>query len=71
MSRTAYVITCIVLYSAIMLALAWGLWQVLPSAKDWVDGTFGKAVSAIIVFSIIPIGWGLSYLLSRKDSGRA
>ncbi|WP_454659069.1 hypothetical protein [Bosea beijingensis] len=71
MSRAAYVLTCIVLYSAIMLALAWGLWQVLPDAIGWLDGTIGSVASGALIFGLIPLAYLVAYLAGRRDSGSA
>lgn len=71
MNRTTYVLTCIVLYSAIMIALAWGLWQVLPGALGWLDGTIGSVASGALIFGLIPLAYLVAYLAGRRDSGSA
>ena len=66
MSRPVEVILCIVLYTAVMVGIAWALGLFVPGVKEWSDGTFGKGVSALILFSTIPICWGLVRYLERR-----
>lgn len=61
----------IALYLAIMTALGWALWQVMPGAVDWLHERFGLYGSSALIFGLIPLGWGLAYYLNRRDSGRA
>lgn len=71
MNRTMYILTCIALYSAIMLVLAWGLSQVLPGWIDWADDTLGMwTVRGLIVLLIIG-AYLVAYLAGRNDSGKA
>ena len=71
MSRLAYVLTCLILYSAIMFGLAWVLWQILPVVSDRAIEAFGlyPVFGVIVVFPVI--GWSLAYYLNRRDSGSA
>ena len=71
MNRTAYVLTCIILYSAIMLALAWGLWQIMPGISEWAIEAFGLYPVFALVVAFPFVGWSLAYYLNRKDSGSA
>ena len=71
MNRTAYVITCIVLYSAIMLALAWVLWQVVPGWTDGLMARFGVFPVFITGITLIGVCYLVAYLAGRRDSGSA
>ncbi len=71
MSRTAYVLTCIVLYSTIMLALAWGLWQVVPGWTDGLMANFGVFPVFIAGIALIVACYLVAYLAGRRDSGSA
>lgn len=61
----------IALYLAVMTALGWALWQVVPGISDWAIEAFGLyPVFALMI--IFPFAcWGLAYYLNRRDSGRA
>lgn len=69
MSRAAYVLTCIVLYSAIMFALAWSLWQVVPSWADGLMANFGVFPVFIAGIALIVACYLVAYFARRKDSG--
>lgn len=71
MNRTTYVLTCLALYSAIMLALAWALWQVMPGVVDWANETFGQNVVTLLMFAFVPLCYLVAYLAGRRDSGSA
>lgn len=71
MNRFAYIALHVVLYSAIMLGLAWVLGLVMPGLVAWLQDNLGLYVASALLFSIIPLGWWLSYRLGRSDSGSA
>ena len=72
MSRAAYILTCTVLYAAVMAAVAWGLWQVVPGFVEWLRLKLGLYGSSALLVSIIPIGYGIAYYFDwRHPSGSA
>lgn len=61
----------IALYLVTMTALGWALWQVVPGAVGWLDGTLGTIGSGVLIFGMIPVAYLIAYLAGRRDSGRA
>lgn len=61
----------IALYLAVMTALGWALWQIVPAAVGWLDGALGTIGSGALIFGMIPVAYLIAYLAGRRDSGRA
>jgi hypothetical protein len=61
----------IALYSAIMLALAWALWQVVPGWTDGLMERFGVYPVFLAGVALICAAYLVAYLAGRRDSGSA
>lgn len=71
MTRLAYIALHVVLYSAVMLAVTWALWQVMPGVADWVTDKIGLYPALIGMIAIIALCYLIAYLTGRSDSGSA
>ena len=61
----------IALYTAIMFAVSWALWQVMPSAADWAIEQVGLYPMFALAVALPFILWYVAYLLGRNRSGTA
>lgn len=61
----------IALYSAIMFAIAWGLWQVVPGWTDGLIERIGVYPAFFGGIALIALCYAVAYLTGRSDSGSA
>lgn len=61
----------IALYTAIMFAISWALWQVVPGAAEWAIEQFGLYPMFALVVAFPFVAWYLAYLLGKNRSGAA
>lgn len=61
----------IALYLAIMTALGWALWQVLPPIINPAFDAIGPYWAMAVMVAVPIVCWSLAYYLNRRDSGAA
>jgi len=66
MPRWLSIALCLVLFTAVMLALRWGLQQTVPSVTDWIASQIGAGVALTLLLIAAGIGGLWSYREHRR-----
>lgn len=67
MPRWLSIALCLVLFTAVMLALRWGLQQTVPSVTDWIASQIGAGVALTLLLIAAGIGGLWSYREHRRQ----
>lgn len=70
MPRWLAVIVSLVLFTVIMLAVRWALYETVPSAVDWAGSRIGMEAVLAIILGIAALCGVLGYLGHRRQAQR-